>query len=144
MAKKTSKPKVKVAPAKASKKSAENKKTKKKTLSFDYIKSNQFRVIHADGVHGGVRPGGQGIQIAFFSERQPIPQRETYNFDGMKLGGIKHSEKRDAIVREVEVEVLLDLEAAITLRKWLIEKIETNMQILQTVQVEKEKEAKNE
>ena len=129
MAKNTLKHTVKVTPAKASKKSVKNKKTKIKTLNFDYIKSNQFRVVHADGVHGGVCPKGRSIQIAFFNERQPIPKRETYNLDGMKLAGLKKSDVRDAIIREVEVEVLLDLDTATSLYKWLGDKIESAIKI---------------
>ncbi len=129
MAKKTTKRKAKPTLAKVTKKSADVKKNRKKTINFDYIKSNQFRVIHADGVHGGLHPKGKAIQMAFFSERQPIPRRETYNFDGEKLTGIKKTDKRDAIVREVEVEVLLDLDMAISLHKWISEKIEDAMKI---------------
>jgi len=47
------------------------------SVDFDYIKSNLFRVVRVDGAHGGVSPKGS-IQLAFFSERQPIPQKETY------------------------------------------------------------------
>lgn len=121
MAKRTTKRKAKTTMAKVTK--------KKKTINFDYIKSNQFRVIHADGIHGGLHPKGYAIQMAFFSERQPIPRRETYNFDGIKLTGIKQTDKRDAIIREVEVEVLMDLDTAISFRKWLSEKIEEVMKI---------------
>jgi len=143
MAKRTTKRKAKTTSSNKTKKSRKVKKAPQKTINFDYIKSNQFRVIHADGVHGGVRPSGQGIQIAFFNERQSIPRRETYNLDGMKLAGIKHSEKRDAIVREVEVEVLLDLDAAISLHKWLEEKINSSVQTLQNLQlIQKEKRGK--
>ena len=143
MAKRTTKHKAKTTSTNKAKKSLKVKKAPQKTINFDYIKSNQFRVVHADGVHGGVRPSGQGIQIAFFNERQPIPRRETYNFDGMKLAGIKHSEKRDAIVREVEVEVLLDLDAAISLHKWIEEKIDSSVQTLQNLQlIQKEKRGK--
>ena len=129
MAKRNKKRKAKPTLAKVTKKSADVRKNKKKTINFDYIKSNQFRVIHADGVHGGLHPKGYAIQMAFFSERQPIPRRETYNFDGEKLTGIKKTDKRDAIVREVEVEVILDLDMAISLHKWLSEKIEDAMKI---------------
>lgn len=52
-------------------------------VAFDYIKSNFFRVVHADGVTGGGTPNGS-IHLAFFSERGPIPQREvrSINADG--------------------------------------------------------------
>lgn len=125
MAKKTAKPKAEEASTKVAKKSGKVKDAQKRTISFDYIKSNQFRVVHADGVHGGLSPRGQAIQMAFFSERQPIPQKETYHLvEGIKLAGLKDTVGRDAIIREVEVEVLMGLETASAIHKWLGEKIE--------------------
>jgi hypothetical protein len=91
-------------------------------IKFDYIKSNQFRVIHVDGAHGGVTPRGL-IQMAFFSERVPIPKRETYSLEQGKLGQRKEVEQRDAIIREVEVETLLDVKVAKVIVRWLGERI---------------------
>jgi len=91
-------------------------------INFDYIKSNQFRVIHVDGVHGGVSPKGL-IQMAFFSERAPIPKRETYSLQQGKLGTRINIEAREAFIREVEVETLIDLQIAKVIVRWLGEKI---------------------
>src|SRR3990172_8149969 len=44
-----------------------------KSLAIDYIKSNLFRVIHADGVIGGITPRGL-IHMSIWSERPTIPQ----------------------------------------------------------------------
>lgn len=66
---------------------AQTEQEKKKQIRFDYIKSNCFRVIRVDGVNGGPTPRADGIQMAFFSERMPIPQSEEFlvSVDG-KLG----------------------------------------------------------
>ena len=99
---------------------------KKRTkVRFDYIKSNNFRVIRVDGVHGGATPRADGVQIAFFSERTAIPTSEEFPIaaDG-KLGKRTHVEQRDAVVREVEVEAILSIEMAKQLEGWLHEKIE--------------------
>ena len=92
-------------------------------IKFDYIKSNQFRVIHVDGAHGGVSPKGL-IQMAFFSERAPIPKQETYELEQGKLGKRKKVKQREAIIREVEVETLIDLQVAKVIVRWLGEKID--------------------
>lgn len=42
-------------------------------IRFNYIKSAQFRVIHADGAIGGVTPNGF-IHMALFNERAAIPR----------------------------------------------------------------------
>ncbi len=93
-------------------------------INFDYIKSNQFRVVRVDGVHGGIAPNGHTIQMALFSERAPIPKRETYKLKQGKLGERTAVEQRDAIIREVEVEALIDIETAKRIAEWLKGKID--------------------
>lgn len=93
-------------------------------LKFDYIKSNSFRVIRVDGVHGGVTPRADGIQLALFSERKPIPRSEEYAVakDGA-IGARTDVVQRDAIIREVEVEAILSVEVARKLEEWIREKL---------------------
>ncbi len=90
-----------------------------KTVRFDYLKSPAFRVIHADGFHGGLTPHGK-IHMAVFSERKPIARSETYSVskDG-GLGPMQYRLERDAFVREVEASIVMDLDKAIALRGWL-------------------------
>ena len=124
MAKKASKVKSKKTAKKAVNKTNEAQVAAKGTISFDYIKSNQFRVIRVDGVHGGLAPKAHVIQMAFFSERRPIPKKETFQLKEGKLGEQIAKEQRDAIIREVEIEALMDLETAKAVSKWLEEKID--------------------
>ncbi len=103
--------------------------TDSERMEFHYIKSANFRVIHVDGVHGGVSPR-QKIQMAIFSERSPIPQRTSHRV--VKEGhGFKLLEEipdsrvsRSGVIREVEAELLMDLETAEALRTWLEERIQ--------------------
>lgn len=96
-----------------------------KRVAFDYIKSQQFRAIRADGAIGGITPGG-GIHFAFYSERHPIPRRLVYEVgeDG-QLGSMIGSETiaRDAIVREMEVDIFLNIQVTKSLHQWLGERI---------------------
>jgi hypothetical protein len=110
--------------AKKDSKAKTNKNSTTTKVNFDYIKSSQFRVIRVDGVHGGLTPRGDVIQVALFSERAPIPKREEYRVENGKLGERTDVQQRDAIVREVEVEALVDLTTARVIHKWLGEKIE--------------------
>jgi hypothetical protein len=127
------------------------KETKKKTVeksakkppqvkvNFNYIKSNQFRVIHADGIHGGITPKGN-IQMALYSERQPIPQEESYQLlPSGQLGPLVDRKQRNAIIREVEVEVLMDISVAKALKDWLQEHIETSETITKQIKTITEK-----
>ena len=88
-------------------------------LEFHYLKSNSFRVIHCDGVWGGVTPRSY-IAMSFFSERYPIPQKIVHELesDGA-LGEQTGRDSKKGIIREVEVEVTVDLETAKSLRTWL-------------------------
>ena len=100
------------------------KETLPEKFDFHYIKSNGFRVVHADGVWGGPNLRGY-ITMSFFSERHPIPRRLTHEVkpDG-KLGQEIDREIRDGTIREVEVEVMVDLAMAKSLNSWLAEKIQ--------------------
>lgn len=93
-------------------------------LEFHYIKSSTFRVIHVDGVHGGVSPKHK-LQMAVFSERNPIPQLTVHKVHregkGLRLDEeiIADRVMRTGVVREVEAELLMDIEVAESLREWL-------------------------
>lgn len=100
------------------------------TVTFHYIKSNQFRVIHVDGALGGVTPR-LAIQMALFSERIPIPQQAVHEIDPA-TNALSDPPvdlvSKTGLVREVEVEAILDLSAARALAAWLrdnIERLET-------------------
>lgn len=92
-------------------------------VPFNYIKSNDFRVIHVDGAIGSVTPRGL-IHAALFSERMPIPKLMTHPVgpDG-NLMPATEQDVRPGVVREVEVSLMLDRGAAELLRIWLGEQI---------------------
>lgn len=95
------------------------------SLSFDFIKSNYFRVIHMDGAFGGLSPNGTQIHMAIWNERRALPKRVVHPLKDGTLG-MEDMAKRDvrpAHVREVEVDVVMDLETATHLRIWLDDKI---------------------
>ncbi len=91
-------------------------------IQFNYIKSNHFRVVHAEGVIGNGTPRND-LFIGFYSERIPLPDALTYEVDEKgKLGKELLEEreiKSDGILREVEVGVVVDLDMAKALVLWL-------------------------
>lgn len=94
------------------------------TLQFDYIKSNLFRVIHADGALGGLTPSGM-IHIALYNERLAIPRSVVHSVDETgKLGKQIKSDGRPGLVREVEVDVFVTIATAESLVDWLKDRIE--------------------
>ncbi|MDA2915925.1 hypothetical protein MYX64_03655 [Nitrospinae bacterium AH_259_B05_G02_I21] len=108
-------------------------------VRFDYIKSQYFRVIHADGAIGGVTPSGF-IHFALYNERPAIPRQITHliNPDG-SLGELvtEKTVSRETVVREMDVDVVLSVPVAESLRKWLKEQIDN----AKTVQAEIKKKS---
>ncbi|MCK4793652.1 MAG: hypothetical protein KAV87_58525 [Desulfobacteraceae bacterium] len=64
--------------------------------------------------------------MALFSERRPIPRKETFRLKEGQLGEQIDRIERDAIIREIEVEALVDLDTAKSISKWL----EANIQLM--------------
>jgi len=109
-------------------------------LRIEYIKSNQFRVVHADGAYGGPGPG-LGIFLAFYSERLPIVKVVEHEVTPEGRLGPEIKEKRqskEGVIREVEVGIALSVDVAKALALWLQEKIhqvedaQTKIQLLQS------------
>lgn len=93
-------------------------------VEYHYIKSNQFRVIHADGAHGGVTARGY-LHIAFFSERRAIPRMVSMAVDvGAGEAREVDRESLGGVVREVEADVVLDETAVKELVAWLNSKLD--------------------
>ena len=94
-------------------------------VAFDYIKGSYFRVAHADGVIGGVTPGGN-IHMAFYSERGPIPQKEVRALlpDGT-LGDVISDKMvvRPAIIREMDIDIVMTHAVAKNILQWLVRAI---------------------
>lgn len=100
--------------------------TAKDKVKFHYIKAGYFRVVHMDGVFGGLSPTGD-IFMSIFSQRPPIPQVtvQPVKEDG-ELGEEIIAERtvKDGLVREIEVGIAVRPEIAETLIKWLQEKVD--------------------
>jgi hypothetical protein len=90
-------------------------------VSFHFIKSNFFRVIHVDGIWGGLTPDGN-LHISLYSERPAIPSRMVFRLSNEGELDDEIQEKRvskDGIVREVESSLILDMATTVALRNWL-------------------------
>jgi len=97
------------------------------TIDFHNIKSNGFRTIHVDGAFGGVTPLGNHISMTVFSERWPVPTQITHKIDQAGTLGEELTERRatrGGIVRELEANLVFDIETAKRLADWLLGKIQ--------------------
>lgn len=92
-----------------------------KTIKFHFLKTSNFRNIHMDGVFGGITPRGY-IQMSPFTERAPIPQVTVHSLDssGELADEVrKERQTRDGIIREVDVNLIMDIRTAKLLLGWL-------------------------
>ena len=95
-----------------------------KEVIFHYQKSNHFRVIHVDGAYGGISPNGF-LHFALYNERGAIPKIS-------KIDLSPEADRTDTVVdtlggyvREVEIDVIMDINAASSFYRWLKGKLET-------------------
>jgi hypothetical protein len=88
-------------------------------VDFHFIKSNLFRVIHCDGVWGGIAPSGL-LHVSVFSERAAIPKHIANALtDQGKPGQEILREGRTGYVREIDADIVMGIETAKLLRDWL-------------------------
>lgn len=83
--------------------------------------------------------------MSLYSERPAIPRRTVFSLESGRLGEELMAERttRDAIVREIDVDVLMTVEAAESLCKWLggkVEELKKTKRVVQTGQQENDDE----
>lgn len=97
------------------------------SVKFDFVKSSLFRTIHVDGAVGGITPQ-MGVYMSLFNERQPLPRQTTYVVQGNGQIGdeiLELRDSRDAVVREMEVGIVMSLETAEAVLNWLQINVDT-------------------
>jgi len=99
-------------------------------MQIHFVKSSQFRVIHANGVwYGG--DSQQNLHLTFFNERAPIPKKLVFNLNEQGMVVSEDATQRDSkegIVREMEIDVVFSLQAAVEFHKTLGENLKAIQQ----------------
>ena len=99
-------------------------------IEFHYIKSNYFRVLNVTGAFGGISPQ-LSIHMNVFGDRPPITSMIAQTItDEKKIGDETRRTAKKGIVREVEADLVLELETAKVLVEWLNGKIATIEKIM--------------
>ena len=102
------------------------------SLKFDYVRSNQFRMINADGFTLAFNPSGK-INIYPWAERAPIPRQVIHELaDDGSLGKEVDRVSRDALIRDVDFGVTLDIVKA----KHLIESLQRLVNWMEDIEEE--------
>ncbi len=94
-------------------------------IQFNFVKSNQHRVIHVDGAWGGVTASG-GIHMSVYSERRDIPEKVVLEVEDGKPGKEKQQFRTSGleVTREIDATLMMNVETAISIRDWLNQRIE--------------------
>lgn len=93
------------------------------SIQYRFAKSNDYRVVHADGAWGGITPQGN-LSMGLFAERRSAPETVTYQ---MTETGLQETGRTgpQPTIRELQVEVVLSTEVARSLIGWLQGHVET-------------------
>lgn len=91
------------------------------TVKFYYEKGHLFRVIHVDGVLGGLTQS-RHIFVSLYNQRQPLPKmvEQRLSPDG-KLGEEVNRDGKTGVFREMEIGLVMTPETAKEIAKFLLE-----------------------
>lgn len=96
-------------------------------ITFHYIKGNYFRSIHVDGAMGSVGPAGH-LHLAVYGERRAIPRTTIHNAnaEGELIDEETIVDGREGFVRELEADLVMSPEVALTLAQWICSTLDTD------------------
>lgn len=92
-------------------------------ITFHYVKSNFFRVMHVDGVIGDDTPTGF-IHMTVYSERPALPQKSKHKLTEDGALGEPAFTGKEGFVREMDADLIFDRDTAIAMRDWLDDRIQ--------------------
>jgi len=95
-----------------------------KEIKFIHKRSDDYKLIYANGVFGGPTPRGE-IVCHFFVEAFDIPESQTFELtkEGKIGKQIKTEAEKVPVTRELKVGIVLRPDVAENVANWLIEKV---------------------
>lgn len=95
----------------------------RREISFSFTRAPEFKVVAANGVHGGVTGRGD-FRFELFVESPQLPESVTHSITPDGLGPEIDREPEQAdIVRESQVAVVMQIEQARSFAHWILERI---------------------
>jgi len=92
-------------------------------ITFTFTRAGDFRVVAANGVHGGVTGRGD-FRFELFVESPQLPDSVTHSITPDGLGPETDREPQHAdIVRESQIAVVMQVEQARSFAHWILERI---------------------
>ena len=106
-------------------------------VEMTFVTSGLHRVIHADGIWGGLTPTGQ-IRMGIFSESTKDPYSVIYDVSGAKPREISRNPKPglelSQVTRLMETDIIMHLNVAESVYEWLGVQIENLKTAIKTVE----------
>jgi len=114
--------------------STSDRSTKKKKVTYHYLKTKNYRTFYADGIFGGLTSSGK-IYFDLYIERKPTPKTIEHEITtDYKLGKEIKREGKEGIIREIESGVIIDISTAEILSNWLNNRIEDYKEAVQALE----------
>ncbi|MBX7095973.1 MAG: hypothetical protein K1X56_14720 [Flavobacteriales bacterium] len=104
-----------------------SEKKKKSVIEIHYQKNPSYKIVHADGVYGGLTTKNY-LNLNFYAERFPIPKTNKFEFEDHEQ--VKFTEDKltandckNGLIREIECGIYIDIQTAESLANWIQLKI---------------------
>jgi hypothetical protein len=92
-------------------------------IEYHFVKSNYFRVLHVTGAYGGIT-SNLLIHMNVYGDRTPIPKTMGHEIRAdNRIGTETRREGKQGVIREVEADIVIDVETAKAMVHWLNDKI---------------------
>lgn len=100
------------------------KKEKQQEVRFVFKEADDFKLVHINGVWGGVSPRGE-LVCNFFFEHTQVPEEEIRFVDeeGALTEKSKRKPSKPIVVRELRVGISMAKEQAVSVANWMLEKV---------------------
>ena len=94
-------------------------------MPVTYKYDDNYRVIPANGLYGGITPRGD-LRIDFFVEYQDIPKQGEFAYEVQPDGSVKEVQKskRKQFVRTMQVGVMIPGNQVPSFAQWFQDKVE--------------------
>ena len=90
---------------------------------FSYERNPEYRVLYANGAHGGVTPKGE-YKFDLFFECAATPEEVAHSITPDGLGPeVERNPPQAPVIRELQVGVVMTVGGAKSLAHWILENI---------------------
>jgi hypothetical protein len=96
-----------------------------KKVRFNYKKADDYRILYANGAYGGFTPRKE-LMFHFFHEYKKTLETEVMAIgeDGSTIPLKKDIPEELEMIRELKVGIVLTIEEAFNIGRWMLDKVE--------------------